>query len=88
LGVKRLFDQGITGCMVTSDHRGDIAPLYLKDVEDEYGKVKTRLVNMEGQKAKLVYEDGLQYLTEGDYTAASKYLSDPAEYDFKKILNW
>jgi len=88
LGVKRLFDQGITGCMVTSDHRGDIAPLYLKDVEDEYGKVKTRLVNMEGQKAKLVYEDGLQYLTESDYAAASRYLSDPAMYDFKKILNW
>jgi ATP-dependent phosphofructokinase / diphosphate-dependent phosphofructokinase len=88
LGVKRLFDQGITGCMVTSDHRGDIAPLYLKDVEDEYGKVKTRLVNMEGQKARLVYEDGLQYLAEGDYDAASRYLPDPSEYDFKKILNW
>ncbi|MEI6749411.1 MAG: 6-phosphofructokinase [Bacteroidales bacterium] len=88
LGVKRLFDQGITGCMVTSDHRGDIAPLYLKDVEDESGKVKTRLVNMDGQKARLVYEDGLQYLTETDYVAASKYLKDPAEYDFKKILNW
>ena len=88
LGVKRLFDQGITGCMVTSDHRGDIAPLYLKDVEDESGKVKIRLVNMEGQKARLVYEDGLQYLTESDYAAASKYLSDPAMYDFKKILNW
>ena len=88
LGVKRLFDQGITGCMVTSDHRGDIAPLYLKDVEDESGKVKTRLVNMDGQKARLVYEDGLQYLTETDYVAASKYLKDSAEYDFKKILNW
>lgn len=88
LGVKRLFDKGATGCMVTSDHRGDIAPLYLKDVEDEYGKVKTRLVNMDGQKARLVYEDGLQYLTEPDYAAASKYLSDPALYDFKKILNW
>jgi len=74
--------------MVTSDHRGDIAPLYLKDVEDEYGKVKTRLVNMEGQKARLIYEDGLQYLSEDDYSAASKYLADPSEYDFKKILNW
>lgn len=88
LGVKRLFDQGITGCMVTSDHRGDIAPLYLKDVEDEYGKVKTRLVNMDGQKARLVYEDGLQYLTESDYAPASKFLADPASYNFKKILNW
>ncbi len=88
LGVKRLFDQGVTGCMVTSDHRGDIAPLYLKDVEDEFGKVKTRLVNMEGQKARMVYEDGLQYLTEPDYADASKYLPDPDVYDFKKILNW
>ena len=35
MGVKRLFDKGITGCMVTSDAKGDIAPLYLEDVADE-----------------------------------------------------
>ena len=52
IGVKHLFDQGLTSCMVVSGHNGDISPLYLKDVEDENGKVKPRLVNMESQKAK------------------------------------
>lgn len=87
-GVKKLFDQGITGCMVTSDPVGDIHPLYLKDVEDEHGKVRPRLVNIQSQKAQLVFELGMQYLTEEDYEAARKYLPDPAEYDFFKILGW
>ncbi len=88
MGVKYLFDKGITGCMVTSDPKGDIAPLYLKDVEDEHGKVKPRLVNMDSQKAKLIFEDSLQYLTKADYNAAKKYIANPEEYDFVKILNW
>ena len=50
MGVKKLFDQGVTGCMVTADPKGDIMPLYLKDVEDENGKVRTRLVNINSQK--------------------------------------
>ncbi|MBE9480867.1 MAG: 6-phosphofructokinase [Bacteroidetes bacterium] len=88
MGVKYLFDKGITGCMVTSDPKGDIAPLYLKDVEDEHGKVKPRLVNMNSQKAKLIFEDSLQYLTKADYSAAKKYIANPDEYDFVKILSW
>ena len=88
MGVKYLFDKGITGCMVTSDPKGDIAPLYLKDVVDEHGKVKPRLVNMDSQKAKLIFEDSLQYLTKADYNAAKKYIANPEEYDFVKILNW
>ncbi len=88
MGVKYLFDNGITGCMVTSDPKGDIAPLYLKDVEDEHGKVKPRLVNMDSQKAKLIFEDSLQYLIRADYNAAKKYIANPEEYDFVKILNW
>ncbi len=28
MGVKKLFDQGVSGCMVTSDPIGDIAPLF------------------------------------------------------------
>jgi len=88
IGVKHLFDQGLTGCMVTSDQKGDIHPLFLKDVEDENGKVRPRLVNMNGQKAKMVFEDGLQYLSPEDYEAAKKYVPNPEYYDFKKILNW
>jgi len=88
IGVKRLFDQGFTACMVTSGPTGDVAPLYLKDVEDEHGKVKTRMVNMEGAKAKMVFEDSIQFIDESDYEAASKYVDNPEEFDFKKILNW
>jgi 6-phosphofructokinase 1 len=87
-GVKQLFDEGVSGAMVTSDNKGDVKPLYLKDVEDENGKVKPRLVNMEGAKAKLVFRDCLQYITPTDYEAAKKYVANPEDYDFKKILNW
>lgn len=86
-GVKQLFDQGISGAMVTSDPEGNCAPLYLKDVEDARGKVKPRLVNMKGEKAKMVFENGLQYIGPEDYPAAKKYLPDPGYYDFFNILN-
>jgi 6-phosphofructokinase 1 len=88
IGVKVLFDQGLTGCMVVSGPNGDISPLYLKDVEDANGKVKPRLVNMEGQKSKMVFNDSLQYIQPSDYEAAKKYVPDPENYDFRKILNW
>ncbi len=87
-GVKQLFDQGITGAMVTSDPAGNCAPLYLKEVEDENGKVKPRLVNMKGEKAHMVFENGIQCIGPEDYEAAKAYLPNPEEYDFKKILNW
>jgi len=50
--------------------------------------VKPRLVNLKGEKAEMVFNNGIQYLTEEDYEAAKKYLSNPEYYDFKKILNW
>jgi len=87
-GVKKLFDQGATGCMVTSDPVGDIHPLYLKDVTNAQGKVQPRMVNIDSQKFQLVAETGMQYITEEDYEAAKKYLPDPATYDFHKILEW
>jgi len=88
MGVKRLFEKGYTGCMVTADQKGDIAPLYLKDVTDDHGKVKPRLVNINSQKAAIVFEDGLQYLEEADYEVAKQYVDDPEKYDFRKILHW
>lgn len=88
IGLKQLFDQGLSACMVTSDPKGDIAPLYLKDVEDEQGKIKPRLVNMDSQKANLIFNHGLQYIGESDYDAAKEYIANPAEYDFRKILGW
>jgi 6-phosphofructokinase 1 len=88
MGVKKLFDQGVTGCMVTSDQKGDIAPLYLKDVEDANGKVRPRLVNIESQKAKMVYGFNQQYITFEDYEAASEFVQNPEDYDFFRILEW
>ncbi len=87
-GVKKLFDQGVTGAMVTASSMGEIKPLYLKDVEDKDGKIKIRLVNLDGPKAELIFNEGLQYITPKDYEAASQYLPNPEQYDFKKILKW
>ena len=87
-GVKKLFDEGRTSCMVTASPDGKIAPLYLEDVEDENGKIKPRLVDMEGNKPKLVFNNGLQYIEPGDYEAAKEWLSNPEEYNLHKILNW
>ena len=78
----------MTGCMVTSDPAGDIHPLFLKDVADENGKVKPRLVNINSQKVTMVYNNNMQFLTKDDYEAARLYLPDPENYDFNRILNW
>ena len=87
-GVKKLFDKGVSGAMVTANPKGEIEPLYLKDVEDENGKIKPRLVNLNGPKAELIFNDGLQYLGPADYEAAKAFLPNPEDYDFKKILKW
>ncbi len=87
-GVMKLFQEGISGCMVTADPAGNIKPLYLKDVEDENGKIKPRLVDINSERAQLVYQNNLHYLTKDDYKEAKKYLPKPEEYDFHKILNW
>ncbi len=87
IGVKKLFDEGKTGCIVSANSRGDITPLYLKDFEDENGKVAPRLVNIESDMAQL-FINNLIYIRERDYKEAKKYLEKPEEYDFKKILNW
>ena len=87
-GVKMLFNKGVTGAMVTTNPKGEIIPLFLKDVEDENGKIKPRLVNLNGPKAELIFNEGLQYIKPEDYEEAKKYLPEPEKYDFKKILNW
>ena len=87
-GVKMLFNKGVTGAMVTTNPKGEIIPLFLKDVEDENGKIKPRLVNLNGPKAELIFNEGLQYLKPEDYEEAKHYLPEPEKYDFKKILNW
>ncbi len=88
IGVHSLFNEGKTGCMVTSGQNGDISPLYLKDVEDEKGKVKPRLVNVHSQKTQLVFRNNLHFIHERDYEAAKQFVDNPEDFDFLKILNW
>jgi 6-phosphofructokinase 1 len=85
IGVKKLFDEGKSGCLVSANSRGEITPLYLADLQDENGKIQPRLVDINSEFAKLCFQN-LYYLDENDYEAAKDYLKDPAEYDFKKIL--
>jgi 6-phosphofructokinase 1 len=87
-GIIKLYREGRSGCMITVDPKGDVYPLYLKDVEDQDGKIKPRLVNIESERVKLVFENNLHYITKDDYKAVKKYLPEPEHYDFKKILSW
>lgn len=87
MGVKKLFQQGLTGCLVSANSNGDIKPLYLKDLEGPDGKIKPRLVDIESEMAKLLFSN-LHYITPTDYEKAKKYVSNPEEYDFNKILDW
>jgi len=87
IGVKKLYDQGISGCMVSANSRGDITPLFLKDFEDENGKIPPRSVGINSDMAQL-FINNLFYIEEKDYDQAKKYISKPEEYNFKKILNW
>jgi 6-phosphofructokinase 1 len=85
LGVKKLFDEGKSGCLVSANSRGEITPIYLSDLEDEQGKIQPRLVDIDSEFSKLCFQN-LHYLDESDYETAKKYLKNPSEYDFKKIF--
>jgi len=85
LGVKKLFDEGLSGCIVTANSRGEVTPLFLTDLQDEDGKIAPRLVDIDSEFAKLCFQN-LHYLEEADYDSAKAYLKNPEEYDFNKIL--
>jgi 6-phosphofructokinase 1 len=87
-GVKKLYDEGHTGCMVSLDQQKNIIPIYLKDVEDENGKIRPRLVDMDNEDVKSVFETNIYYLQEEDYEKAKKLIASPEDFDYKKILNW
>ncbi len=89
LGVYKLFSEGKTGCMVYVNTEGNVSPLYLKDLQDPTtGKIPPRLVDIRSDKFHAVVENILNAIVPEDYEAAKAYLSDPAEFDFHKMLNW
>ena len=87
IGVHKLYQEGISGCIVSADAEGNISPVYLSDHEDEHGKVKPRLVDIEAEIAQLFF-NSLDYIGTQDYTKAAPILKQSAAYDFHKILNW
>ena len=89
MGVYKLFAQNATGCMVYVNQEGFVSPLYLKDLEDPTThKIPPRLVNIKSDKFQAVIDNILNYITPEDYEAAKKYVTNPEEFDFHKILNW
>jgi 6-phosphofructokinase 1 len=88
MGVYKLYYEGHSGCMVLADQVGNIKPLYLKDLQGKDGKIPPRLVDIESTKSNMLIRNNLQYITPEDYNAASKYVENPEELDFFKILNW
>jgi 6-phosphofructokinase len=87
IGVKKLYDQGLSNCIISANSKGDIAPLFLKDFEDENGKIPPRFVDINSDMAQL-FINNLFYIKEKDYEKAKEYLPNLEAYDFKKILNW
>ncbi|NNE77922.1 MAG: 6-phosphofructokinase, partial [Pricia sp.] len=85
LGVKKMFDEGISGCIVTANSKGEVTPLFLTDLQDKDGKIAPRLVEIDSEFARLCFQN-LHYLEEADYDNAQVYLKNPGEYDFNKIL--
>lgn len=88
MGVYDLFKKGETGCMVYIDPQGNPHPLYLKDLQNEEGKIPPRRVEIQGGLAQNYYRYICHFIGPEDYEAAGKYVPAPQEYDFLKILNW
>ena len=88
-GVYDLFKQGYTGCMVYVDAMGETRPIFLHDVIDPVtGKIPPRMVDINGDMAQSIITHLLSFITPADYEKARKYLPDPENYDFYKILEW
>ncbi len=87
MGVRKLFEHGLRGCIVSTNAAGEIVPLFMKDIEDESGKIPPRLVNIKSEFSQLILSD-LHVLTEQDYGKVQGMLAHPEQYDFHKLLNW
>ena len=51
-------------------------------------KFRYRRVNIDGGTARNYFSHICHYITPADYEAARKYVDNPQDYDFLKILNW
>lgn len=87
IGVKKLYDDGISGCIVTTNSRGDITPMFLSEFENSDGVIPPRLVDIDAEISKLGLKN-LHFLERKDLAKAESIITNPKEYEFNKILNW
>lgn len=88
IGVKKLYEAGCSGCMVAVDINQQVIPVYLQDVEDENGKIRPRLVNMEREEVKFTFSEMMYYLTDADREAARQFVDNPEEFERTGILGY
>ena len=86
-GVKKAFEEGLTGCIVSANSNGDIIPLFLDDLQDKDGKISPRLVDIDSELAKLSFKN-LYFIKPKDFENAEKFVDNPQDFDVVKILNW
>lgn len=86
IGVKQLYEAGYTGCMVATDIHRNVVPVFLKDVEDESGRIRTRLVNMDREEVRLTFQEIVYSLKAEDRPLALEYLHSPENYEWENIL--
>lgn len=86
IGVKKLYEEGHTGCMVAVNLEEEVIPVYLKDVEDENGRIKTRLVNIEKEVVRQTFQENIYYLVPEDREKAREWLLHPEEFEYQTIL--
>lgn len=87
VGVKKLFNEGVSGCIVTTNSNGDIKPIFLSEFENKDGVIPPRLVDIDAEISKLSFKN-LHFLEETDMKTASKLIVNPKDFEFNKILNW
>lgn len=86
-GVKKLFDDGVSGCIVTTNSRGDIKPMFLSEFENGDGVIPPRLVDTDAEIYKLSLHN-LHFIDKNDLAKAKTIVTDPETYEFNTILNW
>ncbi len=87
MGVKKLYEQGEKNCIVSTTRDTEIMPIFMKDIEDDQGKIPPRLVDVDTEFARMILHD-LHVITPRDYQKAKTYLPIPEAYDLYRILEW
>ncbi|MBL4594519.1 MAG: 6-phosphofructokinase [Flavobacteriales bacterium] len=85
-GVKELYENGDSKCIVISTPAGAYKALSMKDISNAEGVITPRLVNMESQEIKSALKS-FETLREKDFEEAKLYLPDPENYTMKSILS-